>query len=244
MGPNLCCLAEHKSLRLCGSIGKMTKIELVIFDLAGTTIDDGGVVPDAFQDTLRSYGISVTPTELQAARGASKKSIIRNLLQRRQTDGNLTEDIFLALQRNLMDRYQHGGVKPIPGAVETFQFLRSKNIKIAFTTGFDRTITDLLLHSLQWDRDIADAMVCSDDVVEARPAPYLIFHAMELTRVNRVNTVANVGDTLNDLHSGVNAGIAWNIGVWSGAHSRELLLTAPHTYLIASVALLPTLWDA
>ena len=54
--------------------------------------------------------------------------------------------------------------------------------------------------------------------------------------------VASVGDTVSDLEAGANAGTRWNIGVLSGAHSREQLATAPHSALIDSVASLPDLF--
>ena len=74
-----------------------------------------------------------------------------------------------------------------------------------------------------------------------RPAPYLIYRAMELTGTVSVATVANVGDTVLDLGAGANAGVRWNIGVWSGAHDRRALEAAPHTHLCASVADVPAL---
>jgi mannose-6-phosphate isomerase-like protein (cupin superfamily) len=46
-----------------------------------------------------------------------------------------------------------------------------------------------------------------------------------------------------DLQAGYNAGVRWNIGVLSGAHSREQLERERHTHLLASVAELPSIWD-
>jgi phosphoglycolate phosphatase-like HAD superfamily hydrolase len=46
-----------------------------------------------------------------------------------------------------------------------------------------------------------------------------------------------------DLQAGQNAGVRWNVGVLSGAHSRQQLEGAAHTHLLASVAETPSLWD-
>ena len=86
--------------------------------------------------------------------------------------------------------------------------------------------------------------MCGDDVAEGRPAPYLIFRAMEATGVSSVHRVANVGDTILDLRAGHNAGVRWNVGVLTGAHQRQLLESVPHTHLLPSVAELPSLWAA
>lgn len=87
------------------------------------------------------------------------------------------------------------------------------------------------------------AVVCGDDVSEGRPAPYLIFRAMEATGTYRVDEVANVGDTVSDLCAGDNASVRFNIGVLSGAHDQARLLKAPHTHLLADVAELRQMWS-
>ena len=77
-----------------------------------------------------------------------------------------------------------------------------------------------------------------------RPAPFMIFHSMEQTRVTDVRRVAVVGDTVLDLEAGLNAGAAYRIGVLTGAHDRATLERAPHTHIVTSVAALPDLWLA
>jgi phosphoglycolate phosphatase-like HAD superfamily hydrolase len=67
----------------------------------------------------------------------------------------------------------------------------------------------------------------------------MIFHLMEQLSVNSVHSVTVVGDTPLDLQAGANAGVKFNIGVLSGAASRERLEQEPHTHIIQSIALLP-----
>jgi len=134
-------------------------------------------------------------------------------------------------------------VKPVAGAVQAFQWLREHGIRVALNTGFDRETTAVLLTALGWLDGIADAIVCGDDVKAGRPAPFLIFHAMEATGVSSVHKVAAVGDTTLDLQAGYHAGVRWNIGVLSGAHDRAALERVPHTHLIASVSDLSSLWS-
>jgi phosphonatase-like hydrolase len=121
--------------------------------------------------------------------------------------------------------------------------LRKRGIRLALNTGFDRETTGLLLEALGWADGIVDAVVCGDDVTQGRPAPYLIFHAMEAAGVSDVRRVANVGDTILDLQAGYNAGVRWNVGVLSGAHHRQKLESAPHTHVIPSVAELISIWS-
>ena len=58
----------------------MTLPALVIFDMAGTTVEDRGQVPTAFAATLAANNITITADEITRVRGASKRQAIRNLL--------------------------------------------------------------------------------------------------------------------------------------------------------------------
>ena len=220
---------------------------LVIFDMAGTTLEDRGQVPAAFAATLAANGLPITPDEIMRVRGASKRQAIRDLLQGPSSKACLDEAssrsqadrIYNEFRRELAGAYMNGGVKCVGGADLAIKRLRTSGRKVALTTGFDRDIATLLLTSIGWTRDTIDAVVCGDDVDNGRPAPDMILLAMQLTGVSDPGMVANVGDTTLDLESAARAGVRWNIGVLSGAHAREALERAPHTHIIQSVAALP-----
>jgi len=212
----------------------MTPPALVIFDMAGTTVEDGGQVPAAFAATLAANNITITADEVTRVRGASKRQAIRNLLP--PQDAPHAERIYSEFRDNLSKAYLKGGIRCVPGADRVITELRRNGIKVALTTGFDRDIATLLLSMLGWTRNTIDAIVCGDDVANGRPAPDLILLAMKLTAVEDGARVANVGDTTLDLESAARAGVKWNIGVLSGAHAREALERAPHTHIIQSVA--------
>jgi phosphonatase-like hydrolase len=222
----------------------MDELELVILDLAGTTVEDSGQVPDALRAALAEHGIEVTSEQIEKIRGSSKRQAVLHFIPPGPERVHHSEAVYNSFRMHLKRRYVSEGVRPVHGAETTIRLLRQRGVRVALNTGFDREITELLLDALAWVEGVADAVICGDDVVQGRPAPYLIFHAMEATGVNSVRRVANVGDTTLDLQAGYNAGVRWNVGVLSGAHDRQLLESAPHTHLIASVAELPHLWPA
>lgn len=219
----------------------MKDIALVVFDMAGTTIEDSGQVPEAFTIVLRKHGIEITEDALRGVRGASKRDAIRHFVALHHKTGidALTDRIFNDFRDCLAQLFQAGGVKPVAGAADTFDWLRQQGIKIALNTGFDRLTTDLIIDSVNWKSGVADAIICGDDVALGRPAPYLIFRSMEATGVTSVHQVMCVGDTVLDMQAGRNAGARCVVGVLSGAHTKEQLEKEPHTHLIASVADLP-----
>jgi phosphonatase-like hydrolase len=210
----------------------MAYISLVVFDIAGTTVEDAGQVPQAFTAALRSHGIEVTKEALSGVRGASKREAIQRLVAAHTTDPTMdmtarSERIYAEFCRELERRFT-AELRPVPGAPEIFPWLRGRGIKVALNTGFDRAMTNLILGVLGWKNGTVDAVVCGE----------------ETTGVLCVHQVVNVGDTTLDLQAGWNAGVAVNIGVLSGAHTNERLEQAPHTALVSSVAALPDIWAA
>jgi phosphonatase-like hydrolase len=209
-------------------------IELVIFDIAGTTIDVGRDIERLLRTTLQGCGVALTDRQIAAVRGASKREAIAELLSAHAPDRLPEIDAVYSRFREGLDAAARE-FRPMAGAEAAIGQLRATGRRIAFNTGFDSATTTTILDGVGW-RDLADIVVCGDEVPAGRPAPYLIFRAMERARVRSVRRVATVGDTVLDLEAGWNAGVAMNVGVWSGAHSREMLAGAPHTHLIATAA--------
>lgn len=214
----------------------MLELDLVVFDIAGTTIHATDQVPVAFGAAFANVGISLSDEEIQAVRGKSKRDAIAGLLYR-QADETEVYDDFL---RILLQRYESDGVEAIDGAEATFDWLHGRNVKIALTTGFDRDLAELLIHNVGWENTF-DAIVCNTDVTHGRPAPDLIFRAMDWTGCQNPDRVAAVGDTVSDLQAAGNAGVRWSVGVLSGAHTESQLKGCHHTAIISSVAELPDL---
>ena len=138
--------------------------QLIIFDLAGTTVQDNGEVPESFSVALAQYGVQVTPEQLRKVRGSSKKQAVLDLLPetpRKIEQGTLVYESFC---EQLAARYQKSGVKSIAGSESVFAGLRQQGVKVVLNTGFDRQITQLLLTALEWNESTVDAVVCGDDV--------------------------------------------------------------------------------
>jgi phosphonatase-like hydrolase len=226
----------------------MPGVELVVLDMAGTTIEDHGEVLTAFKSALEKNRIQTSEDFLQKWRGASKKQVLRQCIEEQfgmnAPDNPKRIDQAYGDFRNFLEAlYAREGVRPIHGANETFSWLRSHNIRIALTTGFYRKVADMILQKVGWDSGVVDASRCSDEVAMGRPAPYLIFRAMESTGITDVHRVVNIGDTTLDLLSAVNAGVRGNVGVLTGTQTILHLGKVQHTHIIPSVAELPELLE-
>ena len=220
----------------------MSGIQLVVFDIAGTIIEDHGEILSAFRTALIENGIPFAEGELKNWKGASKREVIRHFVQQTDPSGDIEPRVETSYRRfrlELESCYTEK-IEPIAGAVETFRWLKDHEIRLATTTGFYREISDLVLDQTGW-REFFAANISSSDVRQGRPAPYMIFRAMEAAGVRNVKEVINVGDTPLDLQSGSNAGVVGVVGVLTGAHGRESLEQEPHTHILDSIAELPDL---
>lgn len=224
----------------------MTRIELVALDIAGTTVNEGGTVYRVLADTVRALGADPTGEDVERWMGASKREAIDALLSASgvAADDAAVDAGFTDFRARLIDAYRAQPPAPFPGVPALFSELRASGIKVALTTGFDREVTNALLDSIGWDDHVVDAVVCIDDVPAGRPAPYLIFRAMERTGVIDVRRVLTVGDTVRDIDSGRNAGAAIVLGVTTGDVAAETLTAAGPTEVIDNVVAIAALLSA
>ena len=220
----------------------MHELKLAIFDVAGTVIEDHGEVVLSFVDALAAHGIGVNSEELTEFKGAAKREVIRFFGWRKRNEP-LSEVAVEAVYDDFVHlvnvRYEEQ-LAPIAGVEDVFESLRKRGMRLALTTGFGSPTLELIVRRLGW-QEWFDATISSDEVVAGRPAPYLIFHAMERCRCRSVHEVVNVGDTPLDLQSAANAGVALNVGVLSGQYRRERLVCEPQDALLGTVVDLPTL---
>ena len=219
-----------------------TAIRLVALDVGGTLIEDHGEVPSCMQAALGAKGIAASLAEINDWRGASKRSMVQHFVELRvKTAGDKTtliDTIYNDFNARADTAYVH--VKPIPGAEKCVAELRRMGLLVATTTGFGRELNDTIFRRLGW-HDLFHATSTSDEVADGRPAPYMLFHVMEATKVENVAETVAVGDTPLDLQAANNARVAGVIGVLSGAGTRERMEREEHTHMLPSVAELPAL---
>jgi phosphonatase-like hydrolase len=227
----------------------MPALDLVVFDIAGTIIQDTGQVINAFTAAFRKHAIQVTEAEVRTLHGASKREVFKRYIERQfgpehpENTGRI--DCAYGDFRTILETtYATEGVQAIAGAESTFGWLRDHDIKIGLNSGFYRKVTEIILRAVGWSEGVIDVVICGDEVPRGRPAPFMIFRAMEATGVIDVRRVMVVGDTPLDLLAGANAGVRGVVGVLSGSHGIEGLGRVEHTHIISSVAELPGLLES
>lgn len=210
-------------------------IQLVVFDLAGTTIKDDNNVHQVLQSALAKSGVHVSLAEANEVMGIPKPVAITKLLALKgvEISDKLIERIHHDFEEEMVSFYKHDpGMAEKEGASELFGRLKNSNIHVVVDTGFSRVITDAILQRTGWiQNNLIDGSVCSDEVDNGRPYPDMIFRAMNIVRVPEAVNVAKVGDTTFDLQEGRQAGCGVVIGLTDGAHAEETLAREYHTHL-------------
>jgi phosphonatase-like hydrolase len=223
----------------------VTAYLLAALDMAGTTVDEGGLVYSALEAAVAEAVGGPVPAELvRQWKGTSKEEAIAGLLRATGSDDSRPRvlKVYEVFAARLEEAYGTTPPAPVPGVPEVFRTLRRAGVKVALQTGYAAPVANSIMAGLGWTiGETVDALVTSDTVAASRPAPYLIFHAMEATGVTDVRLVLTAGDTPNDLGAGMNAGASFVVGVTTGSFTRAQLEAEPHTHVLDSVAALPAL---
>lgn len=240
----------------------MPKIELVVFDMAGTTVRDEGEVQKCFLAAIQDTDLEVDAPTINSMMGWPKKQVFETLWQQKLGADHPDYSTAVATSYDnfkhiLEHHYQTQGAEPTEGCLAVFEWLKAQSIKIALNTGFYREVTDIILDRLGWrqglndqyvgsDRSLIQASVTPSEIYqnEGRPAPFMIQKAMYRLGITDPQTVVHIGDTPTDLVTGYNAHCLLSLGVTNGSHTRAELAAHTNDGLVDSLAELPALLEA
>lgn len=219
----------------------MDGVELVLFDMAGTTVDDmiqgKPAVAVAMQEAFSEFtGVPPSDAAVNGIRGLEKKAALAQLLEEQQgrpADTDAVEQLYRLFKERL------AGCLPrinqeISGASACFAGLRDAGIKVCVGSGFPQATVDTIVERLGWS-DVVDAWFSSETLGRGRPDPVMVHAAMEATGVVDPRKVLKVGDSVVDVEEGKAAG-CWTVSVLTGTQGRQELARAHPDYMIDSVA--------
>ncbi len=190
------------------------RIKLIVSDLAGTVVDFGSCAPaSVFVKLFSRAGITVTEEQCRKPMGMNKRDHIIEMIRMpgiaeqfdTAPDDAFIDDLyqkFIPLQLEVLADYTDA----IEGAAEAVEELKSMDIKISFTTGYNREMTTIVLDGLAKQGLVPDCSFCSEDVPMGRPKPWMIFRSMETLDIFPPSSVIKIGDTVADIKSAINAG--------------------------------------
>ena len=221
-------------------------IKMTVFDMAGTTVNEDNVVYKTLRKAINEAGFEFTLDQV-LAEGAGKEKLqaIKSVLSVYGgiEDDSLASSIFQSFINQLATAYDTMEILPQHHATELFAELKKRGIIVVLNTGYNLQTAHSLISKLGWMiGDQIDAVVTASDVSNNRPKPDMIILAMKQFDITDPQEVLKVGDSTIDIEEGRNAGCRFNIGITTGAHTKEQLeIVNPDFILDNLLELLPIL---
>jgi phosphonatase-like hydrolase len=210
-------------------------IKLLVFDMAGTTVDEGGIVYKTLFKTMNEFDLEVSETDIHKWHGSNKYEVLDHYLMKKITStdetiiNSLKTQLHTSFNENLKEQYfKSDKIKLIDdGIPELFNKIRSRGIKIALNTGYNKDIQKSIIEALHMD-SFLDDYISSEEVKFGRPYPYMIHKLMERHNIESGHQIIKFGDSKNDILEGLNANCRATIGVLSGADNEDSFESATH----------------
>jgi phosphonoacetaldehyde hydrolase len=209
------------------------KVGYVMLDCSGTTMDRYVDAPAiVFVEVFKKYGLEIAMPEARAPMGLRKDLHIKAITQipsvrerfvakfGREPDQSDVDKMFadfVPTQINLLRKGNYHEL--LPGTAEVVKGLQQRGIKIGVTTGFVRSMLDILLEGAAKQGFVPDTSCAGDEVEMPRPTAYMVIKNLERLGVynlqNAMRRTIKVDDTVSG--AGEGAPLCWRVAVskWS-----------------------------
>ncbi len=201
------------------------KVKALVLDWSGTTADVYVVAPAVvFVEVFKNKGVEISMAEARGPMGLRKDLHIKALTEdpviRERWKGVHGKDPdqgdvdtmfadFVPMQLDCLRKY----TDLLPGVADVINRLQAQGIKIGSTTGFVRSMVDILEEEAAKQGYKPDASVAGDEVVHgARPAPHMVYKNLDLMGLHTIQSVVKIDDTVSGIGEALNAG-CWGVGV-------------------------------
>lgn len=215
----------------------MKKIEAEILDWSGTLVDYGCMAAEEnYREIFEEFGITLSTNEIRSKMGIEKTDHIRSILESERisklwlkntgmepNEGDVRE-LNRRFEAKIFEKVKKYS-EPKEYVNKTLDILRESGIRIGSTTSYSSEVMKFLTEIAAKRGIIVDCWINSEQVKgQGRPNPFMIFKNMEKMGVGSVRNVIKVGDTLNDIKEGINAGVT-TVGIIDGSSEMGLSLS-------------------
>jgi len=200
-------------------------VKAVVLDWSGTIADAYVIAPAVvFVEVFKNQGVEISMEEARGPMGLRKDLHIKKLTEDPviaarwesikgkapdQSDVDAMFTDFVPLQLACLRKY----TTILPGVKDVLVDLQNQGIKFGASTGFVRSMVDILLEDSTKQGFTPDATVAGDEVINgARPNPHMVFKNLDLLNIADVKSVVKCDDTVSGIGEAQNAG-CWGVGL-------------------------------
>jgi phosphonoacetaldehyde hydrolase len=205
----------------------------IMLDGSGTTMDRYVDAPAiVFVQVFKQYGLEITMPEARAPMGLRKDLHIKAITEipsvrerfvakfgREPNQGDV-DKMFAVFVPTQLDLLRNGNYHELlPGVADLCKEWQKQGIKIGVTTGFTRSMLDIILAGTAPQGFIPDTHCAGDETEMPRPTAYMVIKNLERMGVynleNAMRRTIKVDDTVSG--AGEGAPLCWRVGVskWS-----------------------------
>ncbi|MDX2359482.1 MAG: hexitol phosphatase HxpB [Crocinitomicaceae bacterium] len=173
--------------------------EAVIFDMDGVLIDSEPLWKIAMEEVFHEVGCNLTRKDFQKTVGLRIDEVIRFWHQEIGWDSHTPEEVEKKIVQRMVELIKENG-DPLPGVIDTIQYLKENKIKIGLATSSYTVLIDAVLEVLSLT-DQFDFTHSAENEAFGKPHP-----AVYLTVANTLKTDPRkclvIEDSLNGIISG------------------------------------------
>jgi len=201
------------------------RVKGLVLDWSGTTADEYVIAPAVvFVDVFKKFNVEISMTEAREPMGLRKDLHILELTKlpkirerwnnahgRYPFQGDVDRMFadFVPMQLDCLREY----TTLLPHVADVTQKFQKEGIKIGSSTGFVRSMVDILEEDAKKQGYTPDASVAGDEVVNgARPKPFMVYRNLDLMNVHPIQSVVKVDDTVSGIGEALEAG-CWGVGI-------------------------------
>ncbi len=205
--------------------GYRGKVKGLVLDWSGTTADAFVLAPAVvFVEVFAKHGVEIAMSEARGPMGLRKDLHIKALTEEPeirdrwkgvhgkdpdQGDVDAMFADFVPMQLDCLRQY----TTLLPHVAEVTQAFQRDGVKIGSSTGFVRSMVDILEADAKKQGYTPDASVAGDEVVHgARPKPFMVYRNLDLMDVSPIQSVVKVDDTTSGIGEALEAG-CWGVGI-------------------------------
>ena len=214
-----------------------TRPAAVLFDCDGVLVDTEVTSSRELSRSLGELGVDLDPDEVRRRFKGTALSTALAMCEE-LTDRPIPDDWFDTFVARRLDAYRHGGVEPIPGAVDAVRAVQAAGIPLGVVSQGAREKMAVTLPASGMTDVLGDAPIFSgDDVERGKPFPDLYLHAASSLGVDPTACVV-----VEDSPTGATAARAAGMRVLGYAHDADpALMAATGAEVFYSLAEVPAL---
>ena len=210
------------------------KVKGLVLDWSGTTADIYVLAPAVvFVEVFKKHGIEISMAEARGPMGLRKDLHIKELTlvpeiaerwkgvhgsypDQGSVDAMFAD--FVPMQLACLRQY----TTLLPHVAEVTQQFQKDGIKIGSSTGFVRSMVDVLEEDAKKQGYTPDASVAGDEVEHgARPKPFMVYRNLDLMDIHPIQSVVKVDDTVSGIGEALEAG-CWGVGIASYSNYMDI----------------------